>query len=74
MEKIYIKEGISPEFQSLMHGGKILIAGLKISDYGIVWQDAIIICARTKGGMQIFFKSSTGNKIPLNRELALLNY
>lgn len=55
-----------------MFKGKILIAGLRIDEYGITKKEnSIRICARLPGGMRIFIKNFTDNKNYLDSEQPL---
>ena len=50
MEIIHVKEGIEPEEQILIYGGKSMEAGGQLKDYGIHANSTVFLAMRLKGG------------------------
>ena len=62
---IWDREGVPPDKQRLIYNSSELQDGRRVSDYDIRKDSTIQLWLRLRGGMQVFFKTLTGNTIPL---------
>ena len=65
---VYEKEGIPPEQQRLLMGGKPLRDDERLRDCGLCSGSAVDLCLGLSGGMQLFVKTLTGKTITLEVE------
>ena len=63
---IYEKEGIPPDQQRILSGGRSLRDDKSLNDYGIYSGSTVDLSLRLFGGMQIFVKTLTGKVIAFN--------
>jgi len=66
--KISDKEGISPDNQLLIYGGRVLEDGGKLSDYAILEKSTLNLWVLRRNYMPIFVKTLTGKTILLEME------
>ena len=65
---IYEKEGIPPDQQKLLSGGRVLRDGKRLRDCGLHSGSTLDLSLGLLGGFQIFVKSPTGKTITLDVE------
>ena len=65
---IYEKEGIPPDQQKLLSGGRVLRDGKRLRDCGLHGGSTVDLSLGLLGGMQIFIKTMTGKTITLEVE------